>query len=43
MVKDFIDLQIQNNLINQVRISTERTNKKLADNVKHSEIKVAEI
>lgn len=43
MAKDFIDLQIQNNLINQVRMSTERTNQKLVDNVKNSELKVAEI
>jgi len=40
MAKDFIDLQIQNNLINQVRESTERTNLKLIDNVKKADFKV---
>jgi len=40
MAKDFIDLQIQNNLINQVRESTERTNLKLIDNVKKADLKV---
>jgi len=29
MTKDFLDLNIKNNLINQVRESTERTNQKL--------------
>lgn len=39
MIKDFLDLNIKNNLINQVRESTEKTNQKLLELVKKAERK----
>jgi len=43
MTKDFLDLNIKNNLINQVRESTQRTNTKLIQEVKTAERHLFEI